>query len=393
MLRRRRVASLAESMAARLLERAVGTAERLGEAMRLVERAWSSRHDLAGVVGSRRVTEVTVVRSRSVPPARAEPVPGRPASSTSPPAEPVAWALARHLATTFEQRRRRLDLDPWAVGADRVETVRQVRVASRRLRVFVQLFGADLPPKTARRTRRALRHIGRTLGPLRELDAHVQMLDALRADATTPEQRVAVEHVLEQVEQRRDRIEARTRKKLATTDWARLREDLEEVIDRVVGPLVRTEIDATAWARQRLWPRLEQAFAGMPDPSATTELEALHEIRIAAKRMRYAIDLVRPALGDAERALRSRLRATQRVLGAHRDTTQLHAVLTELQGDLESRGRVALSAALAGRIDRLEARRARARGRIGPVLAELVTARAQVLSLPAASDRPTDPDT
>jgi CHAD domain-containing protein len=383
MLRRRRVASLAEGMAVRLLERAVGTAERLGDAMRVVERAWSTRHEIAAVLGNRRVAEVTVLEARSVPVSRDEPK-GEPPSPavapTNPPEESVAWALARHLATMVEQRKKTLDVDPWAAQSDRVDAVRQMRIASRRLRVFVELFAPDLPPKAARRTRRSLRRVGRALGPLRELDAHVAMLEALRAGGRTPEQRAAIEHVLEQVERHRDRAQARARKRLGAIDWTRLRTDIEAITDRIVGPLVRADLDVDAWVGQRLRPRLEQAFARMPDLRTTSDFEALHEVRIQAKRMRYAIDLVRPALGGAQADLRKRLRRAQRVLGEHRDSTQLHDLLTHLRSQLDARGRAALSDALAGGIEAIEGRRVSVEARIGAVISEIRAARAKLLS-------------
>lgn len=388
MLRRRRAAVFAGGMAVRLLERAVGIAERVGEAIIVVERAWATRHEIAAAFGSRRTANVTLTEAHTTPENVHE-------SSSAPEHPPVAapraartevsvaWILARHLATTVERRARVLEEDPWVAGADRIQSVRQIRVASRRLRAFVELFGTDLPPKLARRTRRSLRAIGRALGPLRELDVHVQMLDMSRIRATTPARKVALEHVLEQVERRRDRAETRARKTLAELDRARVMTDLRELTDRVVGPLVRADLDVAAWARSRLGARLEQAFTRMPEtpPTAESGLEALHDLRIAAKRMRYAVELVLPALGESDARRRKRLRRVQRALGEHRDLTLFHDLLHGVQAKLRARGREALAETLGEVADVIDAGRATSRERVPAALAELAALRQEVLGL------------
>src|SRR5690606_36795892 len=67
MLRRRRAAVFAGGMAVRLLERAVGIAERVGEAIIVVERAWATRHEIAAAFGSRRTANVTLTEAHTTP--------------------------------------------------------------------------------------------------------------------------------------------------------------------------------------------------------------------------------------------------------------------------------------------------------------------------------------
>jgi CHAD domain-containing protein len=375
MLRRRRAAVLVGGVAARLLERAVGVAERVGQAISVAERAWASRHSVTEVLARRQTTEVTLVEPS--PPASVERVTHDRAKDGAP--QPLAWALARHLATEIEARSRLLDEEPLTIAERRVDALRRMRVATRRLRVLIDVFRPDLPPKPARRTRRALRRIGRALGPVRELDVHVQWLERCRDQTDAAEARVAIEHVLERVERRRARARARAREAIAATDWVRLRADLEEISNRVVGPLVRASVDERRWVRTRITPRIDQLFTKLaphledtrPAGTSSTEIEALHELRIEAKCTRYAVDLARPVLDPRERELAKRLRLLQRVLGEHRDASLSVDLLPRVRLRLERRGRAALAAALGTVIEAAQARRTAAEATIAGALAKL----------------------
>ena len=385
MLRRRRAAVRVGDATTRLLERAVGVAQQVGRALTLVERAWASRHELAAVVAARRSDQLDVFETRRVPSTEPEllaPEPTPPPEQCPPEEEPtveIAWVLARHLATEMGRWSTALHEAPWREGADRIEGLRRMRVATRRLRTLVDLFRPDLPDKTAKRARRTLRRIGRALGPLRELDVHVQRLEALGCETNDPAVRVGIEHVLERIERRRARAEARARACIGDTDWATLRTDLEALTDRLVGPLVRSDADASAWVRQRLTPHADRLFHALEPMHAhvqatglsTVDFEAVHALRIEAKRLRYAIDLVRPALTESELVLRKRLRRLQRVVGEHRDATLLHDQLVAMRSKLETRGRTGLCQALSALVERLERRRIAAGERVPSALAEL----------------------
>jgi CHAD domain-containing protein len=57
---------------------------------------------------------------------------------------------------------------------------------------------------------------------------------------------------------------------------------------------------------------------------------ALHEVRKAAKRTRYVLEVAEPALGKKARNLRKRIKDVQSLLGEHHDTVVARPVLREL---------------------------------------------------------------
>src|SRR5215213_912440 len=57
---------------------------------------------------------------------------------------------------------------------------------------------------------------------------------------------------------------------------------------------------------------------------------ALHEVRKAAKRARYAAEVARPVLGRRAKAFARRVKAVQKVLGEHQDTVVIRGELRRI---------------------------------------------------------------
>lgn len=88
----------------------------------------------------------------------------------------------------------------------------------------------------------------------------------------------------------------------------------------------------------RLATRTEHALS-LP-PGGERDL-ALHEARKAAKRLRYAAESARPALGSPANRLRKRVKAVQEVLGEHQDSVVARGELRNLAIQAHSAGETA----------------------------------------------------
>ncbi|HVU05170.1 MAG TPA: CHAD domain-containing protein, partial [Polyangiaceae bacterium] len=75
--------------------------------------------------------------------------------------------------------------------------------------------------------------------------------------------------------------------------------------------------------------------------------EDLHELRIRAKRVRYAVELLQPCLGEAYRALHEQIQAVQETLGAHHDAHVLRTLVDERLGLLRDSGAETLTVGVA----------------------------------------------
>ncbi len=361
-------------MAAEALLRLAREVDRLSVALEPVRAALPlrDREPWREIVVERQVARASAEPMAADRPART-PAP-EPAPEPVPPPEPVpVEPIALTLATTAANEdpsspsatpltpgiaqvtRLRARLEPqltnlragaaWEQAEDPIEAIHRLRVATRRLRAFVRLCGPMLARKRAERLRTRLRSITRGIGELREWDV---LLEALRAEhrVAEPLPRAALEHVIEWAEAPRRKAARAARKALAGVDLEGLAQALDGELDRVCGRMLRLDAELPEQAATLLEPELARAFDGMPTPHPELDIEALHELRIRAKRLRYALELLEPSLGESDRALRRPLKRIQSALGDHRDAVQLGDRLRERREALAARGLQTLACAL-----------------------------------------------
>lgn len=241
-------------------------------------------------------------------------------------------------------RNRLRDLAAQVRDADRMvreddpDGVHALRVAMRRTRslllTFRSLIGDDALPE-AERIRAELRWAGGELGAVRDLEVvHGQLFEDSVAEQV-PES-VAARLV-------RHREEAGRAARLQVADllgsqrYARMLGDLEQLAGHVAWDGATT--DAVRRQLRDDWRRLRRR-AKAADAGTPAEHEvALHEVRKAAKRARYAGEALAPALGERAQQLADVAVQVQDALGAHRDTLLtrelLHRLAAEEGGDEE----------------------------------------------------------
>ncbi len=234
------------------------------------------------------------------------PVPGAPPDPEwrVRPGDPVERAVGRVLRrqcamVRAHRRGAVLDLDP--------EFLHQARVAVRRMRSALRIFGGRLDPARTAAVARELSGLGRTLGRARDLDVLLERLgrELVRVEAP-PE---AAARIRAAFEARRGAAHQDAARALASRDLDRLLEAVERLgeampgadspaidapaIDALAGPLVK---QAAGKLRRELRRPVEALSAG-----------DLHRVRIRLKRLRYLGeflgDVEPPAFGKAVRRL------------------------------------------------------------------------------------------
>jgi CHAD domain-containing protein len=188
--------------------------------------------------------------------------------------------------------------------------VHQGRVASRRLRESLPMAGRGAG-QAAARARKSFRAITRALGPVRELDVALGHLDTGLEGIRIPP--IAVERVRAHVRAERERRRERMLAKLE-------RVDLEDAIGRVERVAKASEAQGvTSFSAARLATRARgraSDLAAAIDRAGTLyHPDRLHTVRIATKKLRYALEVVSSTgLADTAAPLRS-LRRMQALLG------------------------------------------------------------------------------
>lgn len=238
-------------------------------------------------------------------------------------------SAGQHLAAVLTTRHAALRSHIGAARRGTVTGVHQARVATRRLRETVPVAAVHLRGVRRRRLLRALRDMTRALGGVRECDVALEMLRELATSAPPTLDRV--------VRQWRRELQARRREARIT---------LVEACDAGRVGWVALHLDALADARaataddtwrvrlaEQLDVRAQRLRAAVDQAGLLFVVTPLHEVRIAAKRLRYLLELVGECgLAPVSSPL-ARLKKVQDVLGRLHDLDVLLSHLRDLSSD------------------------------------------------------------
>jgi CHAD domain-containing protein len=205
-----------------------------------------------------------------------------------------------------------------------VEYVHRLRVSTRRAMAALRLYRNWLPRKPARRVKKWLKQIRKAAGEARDLDVLRIRIEEQESAETA--------HALQATVSRRAQVQPRI---IRVADRARRRRRLQRqtkrLIDGIESCCNKRCCDECApfqkWAQHRLNELATEFFESMP--SANDDPAALHQFRIRAKALRYAIEVMSPAFGPELRH-------------------QLYPIVEELQ---ERLGRINDHAAALARLD------------------------------------------
>ena len=239
------------------------------------------------------------------------------------------------------------------------EAVHQARVATRRLRSTLRTFSSLLDPDWTDRLRDELKWLADLLGQVRDTDVLLERFNEHLAALPTADAKVGPRLLAALVDQR-DSARRRLLRAMATERYAVLLDDLvaaaaapallpgaDRPAAQVMPPLV-----AKPWKKLR-----KQVGKAGDDPPD----DQLHQIRIRAKRARYAAEAVEPVIGQPAEDYADAVADLQSVLGDHQDAVVGEAWLREAAGS--ARRDVALVAGLLIAAERASAADTRERWR------------------------------
>ena len=218
-----------------------------------------------------------------------------------------------------------------AERGDDPEGVHQLRVGARRLRSALGLFEPWLPVRTARSLSEEVRWLGRALGHARELD--VFLLDLIGPLARTRPEDKGLAALCEAADAARADAYAAVRKALASRRYTRLVLRLGRFVEAPFRRSDLAELQAPARrAARRTLRRRAEKMRELGERLGELAPRELHRLRIRAKRLRYAIELVGPLFGEKSSARTARrLAALQDALGQLNDLTNAEALLGQLR--------------------------------------------------------------
>lgn len=282
--------------------------------------------------------------------------------------EPVAQAEARSLRDVIASQLQTLQKHHASVlESGSVDSIHKMRVTTRRLQASLDLLQTRADPLKVRRLKQKLREWRRRLSEVRNYDVFLELLEKETGSQRSKQQ---FESLIARLQERRDGRAAKVRKYLEGKSAGKIGSklglsaevaaavetpvDLEAEPDTAVDrdapdPSGETEqLDATSpgvdegsseverkatplddeaaiitRAADRIEQRLAEFQALAAQSHATTDPAEFHELRIAAKRLRYLLEIVSElGHGDASRALIA-LRTLQDRIGDWHDLEAL----------------------------------------------------------------------
>ncbi len=232
--------------------------------------------------------------------------------------DPLAEAGRKILRFHFA---RMLEREGGTRNGEDMEDLHRMRVATRRMRAAWRLFGDAYKLKAERRYVRELRVVASSLGAVRDLDVLLENLAAYVA-AHPAEEGEALQPLAAAWQEQR---EAARRRMVAMLDSAAYRHFVDDYLAFVEtdGAAARP-VEATAPSRvrdtatSRVWGAYEQVRA-YDATLAWADVATIHQLRIASKRLRYALEFFREVLGPEAGPLIERVTRLQDHLGLLND--------------------------------------------------------------------------
>jgi CHAD domain-containing protein len=218
-----------------------------------------------------------------------------------------------------------------------VSAVHRTRVASRRLREVLPVLQLDVD--LTRKLGRRLRKVTAGLGTVRELDVMLGVIAELRTSDRHPD--AALARVETVVSDARAQARARMLARLPLAELKRLAARLERIAAGLESttegrtPRGGAEPRSWRWAIDARVSRRASALADAVSAAGAMYMpERLHAVRIAAKKLRYAVEVSAEVSSRKFVAELRRLRALQDVLGRLHDLQVLADRVRQVQVSL-----------------------------------------------------------
>jgi CHAD domain-containing protein len=219
-----------------------------------------------------------------------------------------------------------------SVESGDIRALHRARVATRRLREILPVLQLDA--KLLRKLTRHLRKVTSSLGTVRELDVLASLVGELQGEGRYDERALARVGTALQDQQARARRQLES--ELPIDDMRRVAARLGKAADELEEANARDE-HAWHWAVEaRIVRRAVTLDAALRDAGSVYVPERLHAVRVAAKKLRYALEISGEAGLKVARGDLGALKRCQDVLGRMHDLHLFVDRVREIQSTLVS---------------------------------------------------------
>jgi CHAD domain-containing protein len=203
-----------------------------------------------------------------------------------------------------------------------VEGIHDMRVASRRMRAVLTELGPYLEKKSRSQMQQRIRTITRSLGQPRELDVTIALLNEHGTDLQGAP-RVALNHAIQRLRTQRQACADQCEEALNILSDPSFEAHVTMMTNgiRKDGPCYRKR------AAARTVKRFETVCLAYRHWRKSKDDEALHNLRIAFKKLRYCCELYAPMYGKRMRSFIKELKNGQEHIGDWNDHRLAHRLV------------------------------------------------------------------
>ena len=229
--------------------------------------------------------------------------------------------------TFYFHFQRMLYYEPGTRLGEDIEELHDMRVATRRMRAAFRVFGAYLDMKQLKPLVKDLRRTGQALGDVRDLDVFWEKTQRY-LDTLPPEQHYDLSPLRKAWETERKRARERMLAHLDNERYAQFKKRFTEFLEASNAAALPVFSEKGEPLPNRLRHVAPVAvYQRMADIQAYDEwvsgpdvpLERLHQLRIAAKRLRYTLEFFQEVLGPEAKELIKEMKNLQDHLGDLQD--------------------------------------------------------------------------
>ena len=213
-----------------------------------------------------------------------------------------------------------------------IEAIHRMRVASRRMRSALSLFETCFAPKYRNLWRNEIRQVTRALGQARDTDVQIDFLQHFLATLQESRSRPGINRIILRLRQKRARLQVNVINALNELEKSHALDSLEEqtktwIVERTAGEPINFSLYNLA--NKAILEHL-QAFLGfekyISNPEAVAEL---HAMRIAAKQLRYTLEIFSTLYADELKIPIQTVRTAQEKLGDIHDCDTWASLIPE----------------------------------------------------------------
>ncbi len=223
---------------------------------------------------------------------------------------------------------------------EEIESIHHARVASRRLRAVLGLFRSCWKRKPVNQWKKQIRQLAQNLGEARDHDVLIEYLAAQMAGVSDEALVPGIACLLQHLDRHRKWLQPRVLKALDRFEQSGVLKAMQAAADSVLKEVVDAQFVAGQCAAGPVGKSVSKRFKklldeapGLADPE---QHERHHAMRIAAKRLRYTLELARPAYLNNLSESMDAVKKLQTLLGEIHDCDVWVATFAEFSRELSA---------------------------------------------------------